>query len=30
MGGTEQKEIGTVYARSRHGREAAGNIARAR
>ena len=30
MGGTEQKETGTVYARSRHGREAAGNIARAR
>ena len=30
MGGTEQKETGAVYARSRHGRESAGNIARAR
>lgn len=30
MGGAEQKETGTVYGRSRHGREAAGNIARAR
>jgi hypothetical protein len=30
MVGAEQKETGTVYERSRHGGEAAGNIARAR
>lgn len=30
MVSAEQKETGTVYERSRHGREAAGNIARAR